>query len=279
LKNAIENGYEIPGETSEWRDCSSDQSAQDFMISMLNVSCSSFVGFDDLPFDVPSWPPHHDPRPHMAAQTSASEHNPDDDSLGSAHARQATTPDRAMGGALEDLAIVSTTSDQALPDESMTPSLRGPYGSVEGGHSRDETSADLIIRGSTTLVVRNIPARYTKEKLLLEWPPDGSYDFLYLPFNFRLGRTAGHAILNFTCNEAALSFYYRWHRQRLSPTISEPKFKIVKAEVQGLEENLRHLVNSKIDRITNPKYVPSVFIRRQEVPFAEFVRNMGIRPM
>jgi len=184
LNIAMENGYEIPGETSEWRDCSSDP-----------------------------------------------------------------------------------------------PNLSRRYGSVEEGHSRDETSADLIISGSTTLVVRNIPARYTKERLLLEWPPDGTYDFLYLPFNFRLGKPAGHAILNFTCNEAALSFYYRWHRQRLSPTSSEPKLKIIKAEVQGLEENLRHRVNSKIDRITHLKYVPSVFIRGQEVPFAELVRSMGIQPM
>jgi len=43
--------------------------------------------------------------------------------------------------------------------------------------------------------------------------------------------------------------------------------------MQGLEDNLRHLVHRRIKRIKNPTYLPSVFDGLQEVPFSEFIEN------
>ncbi|CAE8733438.1 unnamed protein product, partial [Polarella glacialis] len=39
--------------------------------------------------------------------------------------------------------------------------------------------------GFTTLVVRNIPARYNQEVLLTEFGPDGSFDLFFLPYSFK----------------------------------------------------------------------------------------------
>jgi len=36
------------------------------------------------------------------------------------------------------------------------------------------------------LVVRNAPARYTKKKIMQEWPPDGTYNFMIVEaYNFK----------------------------------------------------------------------------------------------
>jgi len=43
--------------------------------------------------------------------------------------------------------------------------------------SSPSASTTSSIGGATTLVVRNIPAKYSKDMLLQEMPPDGTYDF------------------------------------------------------------------------------------------------------
>jgi len=115
-----------------------------------------------------------------------------------------------------------------------------------------------------------VPARYTKEELLQEWPPDGTFNFLYLPFNRRLKRAAGYCFVNFTSHEAALTFCSQWHNKLLSAGNGTGKrLSIAAAEVQGLEANLQHLMRCGIQRIRNTKYLPSVFTADREMPFTE----------
>jgi len=128
--------------------------------------------------------------------------------------------------------------------------------------------------GHTTLVIRNMPSKYTKEAILQEWPPDGTFDFLYLPFNHKQRRTAGYVFMNFTSHGAALDFYKKWHGKVLQNHATTRKLSIRAAEIQGLEENLRHLVGLNIHKITNPKHLPSVFNGVHEVLFTEVVEQM-----
>eukprot|EP00418_Pyrodinium_bahamense_P012640 CAMPEP_0179110982 /NCGR_PEP_ID=MMETSP0796-20121207/51819_1 /TAXON_ID=73915 /ORGANISM="Pyrodinium bahamense, Strain pbaha01" /LENGTH=582 /DNA_ID=CAMNT_0020809127 /DNA_START=30 /DNA_END=1776 /DNA_ORIENTATION=- len=58
--------------------------------------------------------------------------------------------------------------------------------------------------GTTTLTIRNVPGRYTQDRLIEEWGPEYSYDFLYLPHSLRDQRSKGYAFVNFTTHEAAL---------------------------------------------------------------------------
>jgi len=130
--------------------------------------------------------------------------------------------------------------------------------------------------GFTTLVVRNVPARYTKVMLMKEWPPDGTYDLLYLPFNFKQKRGAGFAFVNFTSHEAAVSFYRQWHGKSLRDQGTAKLLSIVVSEAQGLEENLRHLASSNVGRIKNPKFLPSVFSGIEEVPLAGLLDQLEV---
>jgi hypothetical protein len=47
--------------------------------------------------------------------------------------------------------------------------------------------------GTTTLLIRNVPARNKQDSLLRDFQPDGSFDFLYVPYNFKRGCTTGFA--------------------------------------------------------------------------------------
>jgi len=123
-----------------------------------------------------------------------------------------------------------------------------------------------VPHGVTTLVVRNVPARYTKEMLMQEWPPNGMYDFLYLPFNFKQKRTSGFAYVNFTSHEAAVNFYSQWHGKSLCNQGTAKQLSIGVAGTQGLEANLRHVAASNIGRIKNLQHMPSVFNGVDEVP-------------
>jgi len=132
-----------------------------------------------------------------------------------------------------------------------------------------------VAHGLTTLVVRNVPSRYTKETLMKEWPADGTYDFLYLPFSFKQKRTAGYAFVNFTTHEAAVNFHTRWHRKSLHEQGAARKLSISVADIQGVEGNLRHLVHcNSISRTKNWKYLPSVFSGVDEVALEGLLDKM-----
>jgi len=143
-----------------------------------------------------------------------------------------------------------------------------------GASCEPSPSAPGDTGGVTTLVIRNIPARYTKEILLQEWLVDGTFDFIYLPFSFKQKRTAGYAFVNFASSAAASAFQSQWHGRPLCAQVSSSKLSIGAAEVQGLEENVRHLINCKINRVKNPKYLPTVFDGLREIPFGEYVEQL-----
>jgi len=135
---------------------------------------------------------------------------------------------------------------------------------------REQPDSRRLDPGVTTLVVRNVPARYTKEELLQEWPPDGTFDFFYLPFNRIQKRAAGYCFVNFTSHEAAVTFHNQWHSKSLAASQrTGKKLSIGAAEFQGLEANLRHLMRCGIQRVRNTKYLPSVFNGDHEMPFTE----------
>jgi len=110
--------------------------------------------------------------------------------------------------------------------------------------------------GVTTLMVRNIPRRFTPEKLLEVWPVDGSYNLLHVPFNFQKQHRAGVAFINMVSHEAAVEFAAKWHGRKLANGGGIKRLDIGVAEVQGFEGNLRNLKGSKIK---NDIFLPIAF--------------------
>jgi len=56
----------------------------------------------------------------------------------------------------------------------------------------------------TTLMVRHIPARLSPAELVELWPPEDTYNLLYVPFSFKRNRRGGVAFINMVSHEAAV---------------------------------------------------------------------------
>eukprot|EP00440_Ansanella_granifera_P039504 gb/GFBE01042853.1/.p1 GENE.gb/GFBE01042853.1/~~gb/GFBE01042853.1/.p1 ORF type:complete len:315 (+),score=40.98 gb/GFBE01042853.1/:1-945(+) len=118
-----------------------------------------------------------------------------------------------------------------------------------------------IPEGFATLVIRNIPARYTQEMLLAEFGADGSFNFLWLPYSFRDSRTMGYAFINFRSHKLAVQFQEKWHRCFLQDHGRTKHLDVAAATVQGLAENLRQFNEKSIARLAKVDMLP-IFLGR-----------------
>lgn len=115
--------------------------------------------------------------------------------------------------------------------------------------------------GATTLVVRNVPGRYTKEMLLEEWPAEPLLNLLHLPINKQEQRRSGYAFVNFVSPEAALHFQAKVHGSY--PLRSPGKyFDVRSAKVQGFEATLMQIT---IERLSYAE-LPAVFFGKERLP-------------
>ncbi|CAE8683075.1 unnamed protein product, partial [Polarella glacialis] len=110
--------------------------------------------------------------------------------------------------------------------------------------------------GFTTLVIRNIPARYNQEMLLAEFIPDDGFDFLFLPYSFKDARTMGMAFINFRTHALALAFQKNWHRQYLQDHGRTKHLDVAAATVQGLTANLQQFNTKSIARFQRVGMLP-----------------------
>jgi RNA recognition motif-containing protein len=93
----------------------------------------------------------------------------------------------------------------------------------------------------TTVMIRNIPCKYTQEYVMEEVSTvTPNYDFLYMPPARRDGGSKGYAFVNFGDAESAALFLekfqgHSFHRQPNSLKRAE----VLYAEVQGLVKNIK----------------------------------------
>ncbi|KAM0059700.1 putative mei2-like RNA recognition, nucleotide-binding alpha-beta plait domain superfamily [Helianthus debilis subsp. tardiflorus] len=100
---------------------------------------------------------------------------------------------------------------------------------------------------TTSLMIRNVPSRYTR-KLLIQTLDNhcalenrklsnggnkSAYDFVYLPIDFRRRTNAGFAFVNFTNPEAAFRFRDAFHGGHWNLFESSKVAEITRARIQG----------------------------------------------
>ena len=102
---------------------------------------------------------------------------------------------------------------------------------------------------ATTLMVRNIPTRFTSSSfidVLCDCGYSGTFDFFYLPMDFRTGKNMGYAFLNFTLPYYAQLFAHMFNGTRLGLTTSSKVLHITISRRQGLIENIELFRNSDL---------------------------------
>jgi RNA recognition motif-containing protein len=82
---------------------------------------------------------------------------------------------------------------------------------------RFEIVPDKIVQKNwTTLIIRNIPNKYTKEQMLatLNKKFKDQFDFFYLPIDFFNDCNVGYAFINFVSVKEIESFYRTFNNQK-----------------------------------------------------------------
>jgi len=128
--------------------------------------------------------------------------------------------------------------------------------------------------GVTTLVVRNLPARFSQQQPLQFWPADGTYDLMYLPYSLRRKRRSGLVFINMVNHEAALNFAATWHGRKIANVSGAKRLDIGVAEVHGFMGNLKHLKASNITRMRKEQFLPAAFNGTQKLDFKSLLAGL-----
>merc|ERR1719506_953834 len=104
---------------------------------------------------------------------------------------------------------------------------------------------------TTTLMIRNVPNRYSQRDLINELKSlgfGGTFDFLYVPLDLGTMSNVGYAFVNFThhswaekCMEMLQNHRFKRHRQAGKVAA------VSVAHIQGLEANLKHYEKSAVN--------------------------------
>ncbi|XP_064971080.1 protein MEI2-like 2 isoform X1 [Musa acuminata AAA Group] len=110
---------------------------------------------------------------------------------------------------------------------------------------------DKIIKGEdtrTTIMIKNIPNKYTSKMLLaaIDESHKGTYDFLYLPIDFKNKCNVGYAFINMVSPSPIISFYKAFNGKKWEKFNSEKVASLAYARIQGRSALVTHFQNSSL---------------------------------
>jgi len=137
----------------------------------------------------------------------------------------------------------------------------------KGGGNEDHGQDDEIPANYTTVMLRNIPNKYTREMLIKQLSIEftGVFDFMYLPIDFKNKCNVGYGFINFRTPEVCAKFVSLFHNvdvRKCLPGLNSKKIvEVTPARVQGLIENVRRLRNSPVmnQLQDHPEWMPLLF--------------------
>lgn len=114
-----------------------------------------------------------------------------------------------------------------------------------------ELDIDRIMHGEdsrTTLMIKNIPNKYTSKMLLatIDEHHRGSYDFIYLPIDFKNKCNVGYAFINMIDPQNIIPFYKAFNGKKWEKFNSEKVASLAYARIQGRQALIAHFQNSSL---------------------------------
>ena len=115
----------------------------------------------------------------------------------------------------------------------------------------------------TSLMVRNIPNKYTQQMLLNEFTENGHgpgiIDFFYLPIDFKNRCNRGYAFINFVDHRDIMAFHRLYYGKHWRTFNSDKICDITYARIQGKAAMLKRFENSALME-KDEEYKPLVFV-------------------
>ncbi|XP_004297487.1 PREDICTED: protein MEI2-like 1 [Fragaria vesca subsp. vesca] len=114
-----------------------------------------------------------------------------------------------------------------------------------------ELDIERILRGDdnrTTLMIKNIPNKYTSKMLLavIDESCRGIYDFIYLPIDFKNKCNVGYAFINMVDPQQIVPFYKAFNGKKWEKFNSEKVATLAYARIQGKAALIAHFQNSSL---------------------------------
>jgi len=137
-----------------------------------------------------------------------------------------------------------------------------------------ETTDITDITDITTLMIRNVPRRYTENALVHEidkMADPCDYNFLYLPWDTRKSSNVGFAFVNFVSAEIAASISQKYNGATWSLISANKRIVMMPAHLQGLAKNLAHYVGTMVAQ-EGYMHAPKVLVNGVRIPFQEALR-------
>ncbi|KAL0905161.1 hypothetical protein M5K25_027345 [Dendrobium thyrsiflorum] len=108
-----------------------------------------------------------------------------------------------------------------------------------------------IVRGEdsrTTLMIKNIPNKYTSKMLLatIDEHHKGTYDFIYLPIDFKNKCNVGYAFINLNDPKHIIPFHQAFNGKKWEKFNSEKVASLAYARIQGKAALIAHFQNSSL---------------------------------
>ena len=95
----------------------------------------------------------------------------------------------------------------------------------------------LHVDGRTTCMIRNIPNKYTQKMFIdtINKTHFGTFDFLYLVFDFQNECNIGYSFINFTSTEHIETFIQQYEGKKWPLFNSDKKCSVCYAKIQGIK--------------------------------------------
>ncbi|GMI67755.1 MEI2-like protein 5 [Hibiscus trionum] len=143
-----------------------------------------------------------------------------------------------------------TAGSEGFADRSGTRLVEN-NGNQTDNKKQYQLDLDKIINGEdtrTTLMIKNIPNKYTSKMLLASIDENhrGIYDFLYLPIDFKNKCNVGYAFINMISPSHIVSFYQAFNGKKWEKFNSEKVASLAYARIQGKAALVAHFQNSSL---------------------------------